>query len=218
MHICPQILARLRRLSYLVFSLVLLISACKKSNSSHGDGPSGNNGGPIELSGTVVDENGLPMPGAIVKSDVHQVTTNAKGAFTISDLKTSDGNVVLISCSKAGYRSQVRRVLTAGGNSTIVRLTLQPKKTTHTLQAAAGGTLTVAGGASVQIPANAIVKADGSAYAGTVNLAVVHIDPADRDFSLKIPGRPFRCTCRSIYRHVILIWYGGCCHGVARRG
>ncbi|WP_341834561.1 carboxypeptidase regulatory-like domain-containing protein [Chitinophaga pollutisoli] len=188
MHFCPQNFIRRRRTHFIVLLSVLLLSACKKSNEPGGDGPPGNYSGPIELTGIVVDESGAPMPGATVKSDVQQVTTDAKGTFVMQRLKLAEGNVVLVQGSKAGYHSQVRRVTTAGGNNAAVRLTLKQKKVTHTLQSAAGGTLTVAGGASVQIPAGAIVKADGTAYTGVVNLAVTHIDPADPDFSLKIPG------------------------------
>lgn len=182
----PQLIMR----HYLCRALliVLLCSACKKSNKPGQDTELPNTGTTISLKGSVVDESGRPIAGAIVKADGQQATTADNGSFSLHNVKTNSANVLLVDCAKTGYRSQIRRVTTIGGNNAALYVTLPYKDATMTFSADAGASAFLPGGVNVQIPAGAVVKADGSAFSGTVNLSVQHISTADPDFSLKIPG------------------------------
>lgn len=205
MLINPKMLKPMRRMLFPALLCAALFSACKKSNES-GGGPDGNNGAIVELNGTVVDENGVPVAGAAIKSDALQTTTNATGNFKLGGVKPV-GSALVVYCSKNGYHSQTRHFTATGGNSAGVRITLQNRTTTHTLNAAAGGTLTLPRGASVQIPAGALVKPDGSTYNGAVDLAITHLDPADPQFSVKIPGGDLAAE-RTDKSAVVLYSYG----------
>lgn len=208
MHLNPQPLRTGRFIACLVLMCGIFFSSCKKNDSnSGGTQPPQNNGGPIELSGSIIGKDGLPLAGAIVKADGQQVTTNDKGTFVLQNVKTATGNVVVVNCSKAGFRTQVRRLVTAGGNNATVQMMLLPSTTTHTINATAGGTATLTGGATVTIPPDAVVKSDGSAYTGAVNFAIAHLDPAAPDFSLQIPGGDLSAI-RTDNSNVVLYSYG----------
>lgn len=167
---------------------VLFLASCKKSNKSGGGNDLPGERTIITLKGCVVDESGRPIKGATVKADGQQTTTADNGTFTLFNIKTSSGSMVLVNCSRTGYRTQIRRAATAGGNNAALYVAMPYKDVTSTFQTTSGATAELPGGATVQIPANAVVKADGSAYTGAVQLAVHHLSPDDPDFGLKIPG------------------------------
>jgi hypothetical protein len=59
---------------------------------------------------------------------------------------------------------------------------------THQIDAAAGGIASLSNGSSVQIPANSIIKKDGTLYSGQVNVTVRHLDPSEASFPAVVPG------------------------------
>lgn len=187
-----------------------LLVACSKKNRNADEGPPGNNppgsGIPVLLKGTVVDENGRPIPGAVIKTGGEQATTADNGTFGLANVKTGAGNVLLVDVSKTGYRSQIRRLSTEGNNASMY-VTLPYKDVTTTFTANTGCNAVLPGGVNVEIPADAVVKADGTAYTGSVQLAVQHLSPDDPDFSLKIPGGDLSAL-RTDNTPVVLYSYG----------
>jgi hypothetical protein len=67
-------------------------------------------------------------------------------------------------------------------------MVLMSAASTHQIEANVGGTASLNNGSSVQIPANGVVRKDGSPYNGQVNVTLRHLDPSDVSFPAVVPG------------------------------
>lgn len=143
------------------------LAACQKNKSeTPPDVDPPNAGVPVALSGTVIDEEGKPIAGAIVKSDGQQATSSGTGSFSLQNVKTGEGNMLVVESSKTGYGKQIRRVAGGSGKATLtIAMTARPAAPI-TFEANAGGNAELLGGAKVSIPADAVVRADGSRLHG----------------------------------------------------
>jgi hypothetical protein len=90
--------------------------------------------------------------------------------------------------TKTGYFTGSRTFATTAGRTHNVRIKLIPKTNSGTFAGAAGGTININGGGKLVIPVNAVTDAAGSAYAGTVNVAMTWIDPTSPDLPNIVPG------------------------------
>ncbi|MDR1811027.1 MAG: carboxypeptidase-like regulatory domain-containing protein [Prevotella sp.] len=141
------------------------------------------------LSGIVYDTGGAPLNGVRVSTGTLAATTGADGKFSFSKAGIN-GNRAIITFEKSGYftvtRSNIKAdeinievVLQAKGNS---QTTLQ-----ETFAATEGTTLDI-GGMIVEIPASALVKADGSVYSGAVKADMQYLAPDNANFAELMPG------------------------------
>jgi hypothetical protein len=78
----------------------------------------------------------------------------------------------------SGYFDCNRSLMSTANGTSHVRIKFLPK----TITASSGGTVSLATGAAVNFPANAIVDASGSTYSGIVNVAMAYINPTATDF------------------------------------
>jgi WD40 repeat protein len=83
--------------------------------------------------------------------------------------------------SKGGYFTGARAAYPSASKTTTMLLTLQQAKQTRTISAASGGQVAV-GAATVDLPANGYVDAQGNAYTGTVSVAARYLDPTADNF------------------------------------
>jgi hypothetical protein len=152
-------------------------------------------GGPVNdaaqvtasVSGIVLDETNAPIANAVVTSGTATTTTNTNGMFIFQNISLSkeNGNITAV---KAGYFKGIRSFKTTAGKNHTVRLQLMQRVLSGTVNAAAGGTITSNGGATIVFPANAFVTSTGAAYTGAVTVYSRWIDPTAANLPFVIPG------------------------------
>jgi Carboxypeptidase regulatory-like domain len=139
------------------------------------------------VSGIVLDETNTPIANAVVTSGTATTTTNSNGMFIFQNISLSkeNGNVTVV---KAGYFKGIRSFKTSEGKNHTVRIQLMQRVLSGTVNAAAGGTITSNGGATIVFPANAFVTSAGAAYTGVVSVYSRWIDPTAANLPFVIPG------------------------------
>ncbi|RYY96641.1 MAG: carboxypeptidase regulatory-like domain-containing protein [Chitinophagaceae bacterium] len=139
------------------------------------------------LMGNVVDENGAPAAGVTVKAGSSTATTDSRGFFRITGAAL-DKKQSLVTATKAGYfRSYRSFAATSGANEVVIKLT--KRSLTGTVDAAAGGSATLANGSKVTLPAGAVADAaTGAPYTGSVSVYAAYIDPSAPDIGATVPG------------------------------
>lgn len=137
--------------------------------------------------GNIVDENGNPAPGVVVKVGTQNATTDADGHFFIGDAAL-DKNTSMLVAEKAGYFKSIKSfAATAGVN--YLRIKLIKKVMVSTVESATGGVATLTDGSKITIEPNSIVdKISGAAYTGSINIYAVPIDPTASDIAETVPG------------------------------
>lgn len=198
----------------IVMSLVVLVLASCKSTVDPDD-PNTTRLVTTTIVGQVVDDDGKPVQGAQVSGHGATASTNTAGAFVLENIRAPfDRCVVMV--RKGGYFTGSRAAFPTENKVTMMRLTLQEATPTGSVQASTGGTIT-ADGASVQLPANGFVTSDGSAYNGTVSVAMRYVDPLDADFydafsgdmaAVRADGSQTELTSYGVVR-VLLMGSGG---------
>jgi hypothetical protein len=167
--------------------LFLFLSACQREiKEVPGSNPNPNPGTETPVNdnemvtasvlGVVVNENNVPVQGAIVKSGTNTTTTDRHGMFRFSNISLSKANG-RVKVEQNGYFTAYRTFVTVAGRTHNVRIQLLPKTNTGNFAAPAGGTINLPSGAKLVVPAAAITDAGGGTYNGTVNVAMTWIDP-----------------------------------------
>ncbi|MEJ7627802.1 MAG: hypothetical protein WKF35_13135 [Ferruginibacter sp.] len=176
--------------SILLFLVSILFIQCQKEVSNIGaPDPVITLPNPItaKLQGNILDENGLPAAGVVVNVGLKTTTTNTTGYFVIVNAAL-DKNASLVTAEKTGYFKAYRTFsATSGANQVVIKLI---KKTlAGTIDAAAGGNVTLPNGSKIALTANSVVKVSGNtAYAGSVNVYAAYIDPTAADIDQTVPG------------------------------
>ncbi|MBL7747785.1 MAG: carboxypeptidase regulatory-like domain-containing protein [Chitinophagaceae bacterium] len=181
----------MKRLLYPVLLVFLPVFAfnCQKEVSYDTDlNPGGKTAAPVKatVQGRVIDENGQPASNVSIKAGGKTATTDSRGYFRI--IKTSlDKNASVVIAEKTGYFKAYRTFqATEGANHVVIKLI---KKTlAGSINSAAGGNVTLANGSKIALPAEAVVKAAGGTYTGSINIYAAYIDPTANDISQTIPG------------------------------
>ncbi|MHA4810578.1 carboxypeptidase-like regulatory domain-containing protein [Flavitalea flava] len=140
------------------------------------------------LQGRVLDENGLPVKGAVVTSGTATTSTDVNGVFTFSniDMYNRFGFVKVV---KAGYFTGSRTILTKAGSLNFVRIDLLPRISKGSFSASSGGKIILQTGDSVAFDAGAVVNAtSNAAYSGMVHVFATYLDPTDVNSSKQMPG------------------------------
>jgi hypothetical protein len=185
-----------KAVAFLAIILTLAIG-CKRTEIPVTPGPTPTNqvGGPVNdaaqvmasVSGIVLDESNVPVANAVVTSGTATTTTNSNGMFIFQNISLSKENGS-ITAVKAGYFKGIRSFKTTEGKNHSVRLQLMARVSSGTVNAAAGGTITSNGGATIVFPANAFVTSAGAAYTGVVSVYSRWIDPTAANLPFVIPG------------------------------
>lgn len=176
--------------AFAIILISLSFAACQKDLSDFGSpDPIPVLPDPItaRIQGTVLDEAGIPATGVSVKIGNQSATTDNRGYFRFQNASL-DKQSSLVTAEKAGYFTAYRTfAATSGTNQVVIKLI---KKTlAGTINSVAGGSVTLANGGKVVLPANAVIKAaDNSSYGGTVNVYASYIDPTAADISQTVPG------------------------------
>lgn len=141
------------------------------------------------IAGLVADEQGNGIEGATVRVGNQQQQTGPGGYFLFRNI-VLDANGTFVKVDEANYFHASRRIFPKANSTNYTTLTLMSKSQSMvgSVDASTGGTLNVNGGASVKLPANGIVSADGSAYSGSVSVAARWLDPSARNMVDIMPG------------------------------
>lgn len=131
---------------------------------------------PAHLAGRVSDAlTSDPIVGASIRVDDMTATTDAEGRFLLEDVSVSHETLVRVTA--AGYARTTLVTNTVHGLTAEVTARLLPVGATTTINPAAGGSLAQPGStADADLPANALVDADGNAVTATVTLELTAIN------------------------------------------
>jgi hypothetical protein len=145
-----------------------------------------------EIVGTVIgyvyDEKNLPVADADVVLYSGATKTNKHGVFTFENIKL-DQQGTYIRISKNGFYHASDFIYPAE-QSTITYSQIKAVKLENgtSLDANAGGSVSVAGGAKVTFPQGAISDSKGNIYTGKVNVFATYLHPEDRELGNVMPG------------------------------
>lgn len=149
---------------------------------------------PIVLSslwGSVLDENGQPLPGASVTLNSSQspitTTTDDKGHFFFRDISNL-GKSAFITVRNEGFFDGFRRVGLIEGSYNVTDIKLNALQNVGSVMSNTGGSVSLPSGAKVQLPAGGIVNAQGQKYSGSVNVAMAWIDPSSANLRQEVVG------------------------------
>jgi hypothetical protein len=138
------------------------------------------------IGGRVVTEAGVAVPNATVVLDSYQTQTDADGVFSFVN-KQVNSKGVYIKVEHTGYFPASRMFSVTANSKYAITLTMMPMTFVAELSAQNGGTASFEG-AQIVFPANGIVRADGSAYNGTVKVAARWLRPDDDKTIEIMPG------------------------------
>ncbi|MEO6670592.1 MAG: hypothetical protein ABIN36_14000 [Ferruginibacter sp.] len=179
-----------------ILSYALLLNSCKKNSveeeyvqTVQPTVPDLSTQINASVAGFITDETGAAVEGANVQKGTATTVTDAYGYFKLEDVDFSK-SAGYVQVKKAGYFTGTRTFLPSAGKKTFIRLQLVPKTIAGTVSSSTGGAVVTADGASVTLPANAVVLASNSnPYTGNVNIALHWYNPADMDITqLTMPG------------------------------
>ena len=183
---------RLSAALIIVFLAIIGLNCQKELSNINGgtdpDIPNSTTSVPVTatLQGNVFDKSGNPAMGVTIKVGAKTATTNARGYFRIVDAPL-DKNASLVTAEKAGYFKAYRTFsATSGVNQVTIKLI--EKELVGSIDATSGGNVTLSNGSKIALPANAVVKAAGGSYSGTINVRAAYIDPTASDRGQVVPG------------------------------
>ena len=156
----------------------VLMAAC---GGGGGGGDTASEGGgnlPGTITGIVVDAGShTALAGASVRAGDAVTTTASDGSFSLAG--TGVGERVVVTASANGYAINFEGVAVEAGTASSIDMVLVPLGLSATVSAASGGTFDIPGSpARLTIPANALVRNDGTAFTGTAELQMAAIAPA----------------------------------------
>ncbi len=180
----------------LFFMLCLLatVLSCEKdgtpSTQPGNDNPTNffeNFGSEINRSfiGKVIDINQNPIENVTISVGSVQVETDAQGVFIIEDATVNE-RFAYIKAEKVGYIHGSRSVNPTNGINKISIMLLE-ETVAGTTNSGEQKTIAISNGASVALN-GAYIKEDGTAYSGSLDVIVHHLDPTDSMVELQMPG------------------------------
>lgn len=179
----------MKRINIILFSLVLLLTACQKEEVQVIEQTPIINPPTEEVTGQVrghvTNINGASIEGAEITFKGHSVTTNDKGIFELSAEMYADGTYLEV--SKPGYFDGSRKFYPVKDDLNFVKIQLVPKTLIGTISTTTGGSLLVEA-AEVDLPAGAYRDAQNRQHNGTVNVYAHYLDPTEESTLLEMPG------------------------------
>ena len=136
----------------------------------------------------VLDADKKPISFANVSCGIHTAMTDKSGFVMFEDVDISAHNGA-VSVKKEGYFSCTRTFITETGSWNYLRIILNEKKLTASIQSDKGGVITLTSGASLTLPPNGMVlKGTSQRYNGTVQVYADWLDPASPNLMNEMQG------------------------------
>lgn len=137
----------------------------------------------IDLSGTVIGEEGEFLANAVIKVNDRVASTDDEGIFRIQGLEASEGRNYL-EVNKEGYFFSGRNFYVSNNESVTVLVKMLERELIGNIPASTGGEVETAEGMKVVLPADAI----SGGYSGDVRVYGKYMDPTATETMLAIPG------------------------------
>src|SRR5436190_8465702 len=198
-------------LTSLVISIFLL--SCQKEVKSDKPATSSNTGtvvnpAPVQgtVTGKVIDNNNNAVTGATVKAGSNTTTTDSRGLFRFNNIQLDKYSSV-VTVEKNGFFKGYRVFSASPNNTNFIKLKLVPKTLIGSIDAVAGGSVSLPDNSKITLPASGIVvRSNNQSYTGSVKVYAAVIDPTSADIAQIVPGS-FQGTDANNYR-VILTSFG----------
>jgi len=179
----------------LLFSLIT-ITSCEKDDGNSGGAEQQENipdtfseyfGSQISRNflGNVIDTNKNPVEGVTITIGNETATTDSNGVFILNNANVN-ARFGYIKAEKSGYIHGSRSVVPSNGTNKVTIMLLEAT-VVGTVNSGSTETVSMANGSSVSFDGN-FIKEDGSAYSGSVDVIMHHLDPADPDMPMQMPG------------------------------
>ncbi len=142
--------------------------------------------GTVPAAGVVRNLGGALLAGVeVIATGGGSGTTDAAGTVTLS---VPRGIPFTFTLTKSGFSTQyLPFVVPAGAEGTIFEATMVAQEAAKTVNATTGGTVAGKDGATLILPPNGLVGANGASVTGAVSVAITPVDPVSAPASF--PGR-----------------------------
>lgn len=159
-----------------LLTAALWFTHCKDIRNEDLGNPSGVNA-LVTFAGQVTDENGDPVINAQVQAGSQTGFTDKNGIFRLQPVSLPEQNAIL-KISATGYFDFTRAYVVENNKLRTVQVQLLSRNIVSTpLNTGTGGTAVVDDKVTLQFPANAVVKSDGSAYSGDYYIYARYLSP-----------------------------------------
>jgi hypothetical protein len=179
-------------LATMAATLVVFL-ACNKITSTPSETNSNPNHIPPDqtvtasLQGRVVDQNGIPVQGAVVTSGAATTSTDINGLFSFSGISMSS-RFGYVTAAKQGFFTGSRSIITNASASNYVSIQLIPQNVSGTFPAPVGGKVAVATGDTATFAASSVEASSGTPYTGMVTVYATYLNPTDPNLYQFMPG------------------------------
>ena len=157
------------------------------------------------VTGVIYNEQNEPIENAVINLRGTNYTTDDEGLFVAKDVQL-DAEGTFYTVEKDGYFKGSRRFYPREGAISYTRVQMMELNSIGTFAAADGANLTSSEELEISFPANAIRKADGTLYSGTVDVAARWLNPSADNVGELMPGALFGLNSR--VEEVSLATYG----------
>ncbi|TVR38247.1 MAG: carboxypeptidase regulatory-like domain-containing protein [Cryomorphaceae bacterium] len=176
-----------------IFLILLSLTSCRKDydKSSENTQFPGNQPYAVTVNGSVMgmvlNQNSVPMSGAVVKAGNHQTTTNTDGIYVFHNIPLNQKGMN-IRASINGFWSSSRVVYPRHNHMHHVTHTMLQRFQTGQFSAADGGEVDLSDGTSLVFGPNSIAQSTGELYSGTVSVDKRRLNP-DNPLTVRyVPG------------------------------
>ena len=177
---------------FALLALVLGLAACEKDTQTTETVTLGAVAGAFEPTaisafGVLTDDLGRPVADAVVRAGDVSAVTNADGYWRLDDV---DAGVSFgyFAFESPGHLDGSRTVYAAPGGRYELDVELLSRAEATTVDAAAGGSVELDGGAAVTFGAGAFARTDGTPVTGAVTVHAHYLDPAAEATYRQMPG------------------------------
>jgi hypothetical protein len=179
-----------------IFISIFFVLSCQKEVKSDNPAPGGGGTGTVvnptpvqgNVTGKVIDNDNNAVGGATVKAGSNTTTTDSRGLFRFNNIQLDKYSAV-ITVEKAGFFKGYRVFSASANNTNFIKLKLVPKVLIGSIDAAAGGSVSLPDNSKITLPASGIVvKSNSQSYTGSVKVYAAVIDPTSSDISQIVPG------------------------------
>jgi hypothetical protein len=144
--------------------------------------------------GTVLDINNNPIENVTISIGSSVAMTDVNGVFIINNATVNE-RFGYIKAQKSGFIHASRAVVPTSGTNKI-RITMLPEIVAGSTSSGTQETISLQNGASVALEGD-YIKPDGSAYSGSVNVILHHLDPADENMPDQMPGMLYAANAQN---------------------
>ncbi|MEZ5031799.1 MAG: carboxypeptidase-like regulatory domain-containing protein [Saprospiraceae bacterium] len=173
-------------LLFLFLIIGLIGTSCRKNDDIITGGPDPVIFVQTQVMGVIKDAQGQGLEGVNIRWGQQSATTDENGFFTFPSAAADEQGTVL-QITANGYFDLTKTVVPIPNGRTWLEAMLTSKTLSGTVQASAGGTVTI-NGAAITLPAGGIVGSGNVPYTGTVNVYATWLDPTSSTTLDRMPG------------------------------